>query len=117
MILSVEKDIMNSNIKETAQTFSLEKLTIKQLVSLSIDSAEDSAGYYAKCELVRRGTDNIQDRILIKKNCKESLSIVESKLSTNQNDSSLKQKLLTVVSLIDRLHLEWQKQDLVLKIH
>lgn len=89
--------------------FSLEKLTVQQLLDLTISSYEDAVGFNSRNELIKRGSDNIEVRISIKKACKASVASYES--------SQDKAKLLSSITLLDKLQLEWQKLDLILKNH
>lgn len=97
-----EEKINNTN-------FSLEKLSIQQLIDLTVSSYEDVIGFNSRTELIKRGSDNIEIRIAIKKACKATIASHENVVN--------KSKLLSSISVLDKLQLEWQKQDLVLKNH
>ena len=105
-------------------TFSIEQLSVKQLVDLSVDFSEDQCkGLELRNELIKRGKDNIQTRIQIKKVCRDSVSNIEVLLqkTINENHSNketvklCKSKFLHSVSVLDRLELEWQKYDLSIR--
>ena len=90
---------------------------------LAIDSSDNSfTEIESRQELIRRGNDCIQTRIMIKKSCKKTMSSLEAllnKISTENNNKEIvkpiKNKFLTSVSVLDKLQLEWQKYDLGLK--
>lgn len=106
--------------KEKIVSFSYDQLTIQQLIDLTIDLQENGQeSKEPKQELINRGKDNIQTRILIKKACKTTINTLETPLKQNNINKEVlkasKQKFLTSLSLLDRLQLEWQKYDLGLK--
>lgn len=109
-------NILNKNIN----SFLVEQLTMEQLIELTVDSSENShIETRSKQELIQRGKDDIETRILIKKACKKIISNLELKLNNNtlENDEkdlakTYKNKLLNSVSMLDKLQLEWQKYDL-----
>lgn len=103
---TIEKNA-EEKIKDT--NFSLEKLSIQQLIDLTVSSYEDVVGFNSRTELIKRGSDNIEIRIAIKKACKATIASYEDVVN--------KAKLLNSISTLDKLQLEWQKKDLVLKIH
>ena len=97
------------------------ELSILTLLELGIDSENGSLiEQEVKQELIKRGKDNIQTRILIKKECKKSIASLEAllnKLDTEEQTNkevvkSFKSKFLNSVSILDKLQLEWQKYDL-----
>lgn len=95
-------------------------LSISELINKSLENNPNETINIFKQELIKRGKDNIYTRIEIKKSCKGNISSLEDlikeykekKLNDNNILSALKIKLLDIVSLIDRLQLEWQKYDL-----
>lgn len=100
------------------------ELSIQQIIELAIDSENEQLSLLLKQELVTRGKDNIQARIIIKKCCKSTISDLEGKVKTlNSNNNKVekekaklfKNKFLTSISVLDKLQLEWQKHDLSLK--
>lgn len=104
MVQTAEK--LNQEISQDTN-FSLDKLSVQQLIDLAVSSYEDLSGFNSRVELIKRGKDNIQSRITIKKACKATI------LSHECNSD--KAKLLSSVSVLDKLQLEWQKHDLILK--
>ena len=103
--------------------FLIEQLSVQQLIDLSIDSINDNyIENETRKELINRGKDNIQARIIIKKICRNAITGLESllqKIATENNNKeiikSFKNKFLNSVSMLDRLELEWQKHDLGIK--
>jgi len=108
--------MITANDKKIEDNFSIEKLTAQQLINLAIDSHEDRIGLESRTELIRRGADDIEVRITIKKACKATVLSYEQQIK-NSEESSLKSKFLASVSILDKLQLEWQKKDLILRIH
>lgn len=115
-------------IKAKPKTFFPEDLvetaTDEELRNLAVENTSDSiTGIKARRELIKRGKDNIKERIHIKKSFKlavESyeLSIAEIEKQEIQNERRLslyKSKLLTTIAILDKLQLEWQKYDLALQ--
>ena len=98
-----------------------ESLSIEQLVKYCFDFSNEISSIQFRDELVKRGKDNIQERISIKKLCKRSISEIEILLNTtnqtdkNESTKELKNRFLSLISIVDRLQLEWQKHDLGLK--
>ena len=120
----MEKKLLELENKNEKVIFLIDQLTVKQLVDLSVDSAEDHyIGLESRNELIKRGKDNIQARIQIKKACKDSISSLDLLLQkmTNENNNTkevlklFKNKFLNSISVLDRLELEWQKYDLGIK--
>ena len=101
----------------------LEDYSISELINKSLENDENEKINKFKQELVKKGKDNIYIRIEIKKSCKANVANLEElikeyedkKLNDNKLLRALKIKLLDIVSLIDKLQLEWQKHDLRLR--
>lgn len=105
----------------------LEQLSIQQLLDCALDSFDDPNSGHKFCkELINRGKDNIQSRILIKKSCKAMVAKYENLLNPDSlngtfldNDKKqikiYKNNLLISISILDKLQLEWQKYDLSIK--
>ena len=97
------------------------ELPVDQLIDFAINSNDEYSGHRVREELHKRGKDNIHTRISIKKSCKASIAGLENilkKLEIEVNkglEKSVKSKLLTSVSILDKLQLEWQRYDLGLK--
>ena len=104
--------------KETFQisdAFNLSNLTSQQLIEMVLINDDSADMVKAKHELVNRGKDEMNIRISIKKYCKQL--ILESETSIKECDESLKtskKNFLNLLSLLDRLQLEWQRHDLTL---
>lgn len=107
----------------TNANYLVEQLSIQQLIDLTIDSHEDEyVGLESRKELIKRGKDNIQTRIMIKKSIKEVIASLENllkKIAIESNNKevvkSFKNKFLNSISVLDKLELEWQKYDLGIK--
>lgn len=116
----MEKNLINKESNNSDINFIIEKLTIQQLVDFSTDpECDKQLSQEARQELIRRGMDNIQARITIKKSCKSSITDLEKLITNTQRQDngretlkSFKGKFLTSVSVLDKLQLEWQKHDL-----
>ena len=108
--ISKKEENKNTNIN-----FLFEELSIQQLIDLAIDSDQNKKNELeSKEELIKRGYDNIQARIVIKKSCKATISSLEALLKTIVNGNNkevakeFKNKFLTSISILDKLQLEWQ---------
>lgn len=118
MVTTMEYTTSNVQNKKTIESFSVEQLSTQQLIDLAIDSNDNGHIEIAsRKELIKRGKDNIQTRIQIKKYCKNAISGLEAVLNKNTAENkevlkSSRNKLLTSVSVLDKLQLEWQKYDL-----
>lgn len=116
--LDKEREIENKKIYASGV---LEVLSIQQLIDLSIDIPEDQITLDVRYELIKRGMDNIQNRILIKKLCKSTKSRIEDLIKNSEEEKDknslkiYKNKFLNSVSIIDKLQLEWQKHDIRVK--
>lgn len=105
----------------------LEQLSIQQLLDCALDSFDDPNSGHKFCkELINRGKDNIQARILIKKSCKAMIAKFENLLNPDSSKDTFagndknqiknyRNNLLTSISVLDKLQLEWQKYDLSIK--
>ena len=115
-------EVLEKINKDSSANFLIEQLSVQQLIDLAIDSSNNGyIGLESRKELISRGKDNIQARIVIKKSCKAAISNLEDIFQTLDKESdkelvkSFKNKFLTSVSILDWLQLEWQKHDLGLK--
>ena len=125
MPTAMEHKTLNNQDFNLNGNFLVEKISIQQLIDLAVDSADDHIGLQTKQELIQRGKDSIPLRIQIKKACKQTIANLESVLkeldkgiNINGNKNLLKSyktKFLNLLSIVDRLQLEWQKYDLRLK--
>lgn len=120
----MENKPTSKNNQTLNANFLVGQLTIQQLIDLSIDSTNDNyIENETRKELINRGKDNIQTRIIIKKICRNSISGLEvllQRIATEKNNNkeiikSFKNKFLSSVSILDKLELEWQKHDLGIK--
>ncbi len=123
MTTLTEYKTVNQKVLALSENIVVENLSIQELIELVLDTSNNQIFTASRQELIGRGKDDIKTRILIKKTCKQAISDLEILLkrfeSTNRLDEKnlkfYKTRLLNIVSLLDRLQLEWQKQDLVLK--
>ena len=123
MTILTEYKTVNQKVLALSENIVVENLSIQELIELVLDTSNNQIFTASRQELIGRGKDDIKTRILIKKTCKQAISDLEILLkrfeSTNRLDEKnlkfYKTRLLNIVSLLDRLQLEWQKQDLVLK--
>ena len=125
MTTTMEHKTLNNQNFNLNGNFLVEKISIQQLIDLAVDSANDNIGLQTRQELIQRGKDSIPLRIQIKKACKQTITNLESVLkeldkgiNVNGNKDFLKSyktKFLNLLSVVDRLQLEWQKHDLRLK--
>lgn len=118
---------LNNKSKNLELVNILEQLSIQQLLDCALDSFDDPNSGHKFCkELIIRGKDNIQSRILIKKSCKAMVAKYENLLNPDSlngtfldNDKKqikiYKNNLLILISILDKLQLEWQKYDLSIK--
>lgn len=99
----------------------LKGLSIQELIDLSTDSQTNgSVAIDIRNELINRGKNNIETRIIVKKSCKKNILKFESLLNTFAGENNgkkeviktFKNKFLTSVSIMDKIQLEWQKHDL-----
>ena len=110
------------NTQTISENVYIEKLTVRELISLVLDASDDFTIVRFRQELINRGGDNIQVRIEIKKTCKSVINDLEILLkrfdcesdADKKNSKLYKNKFLNTVSLLDKLQLEWQKHDLIL---
>ena len=101
----------------------VEHLSVQELIDLALHADNDFAIASSRKELINRGKDNIQLRITIKKTCKTAINALETLLKTSDGESITDKKttklyknnFLNTISLLDKLQLEWQKHDLILK--
>ena len=115
--LTKSDQYLSTALSEEGLSGKVESLPINELIALAIRyNGHDNIGLESKQELVKRGKDNIQERIQIKKLLKETISKIDDLLkdkSNNKDDeSTFKSELLIAVSIVDKLQLEWQKHDL-----
>ncbi|OGI19042.1 MAG: hypothetical protein A3B68_07510 [Candidatus Melainabacteria bacterium RIFCSPHIGHO2_02_FULL_34_12] len=97
--------------------------TFEQFISSAINAGDDQTISQVKQEIISQGKDNIQTRIHIKKAIKMAIANLESlikeaeKSNSNKNMAkSLKNRFLTLVSILDKTQLEWQKHDLAIRL-
>lgn len=123
MVAVMDQVTLDIEMKNISSNFSVDQVSIQQLIDLAIDSTGDHIGLETKKELLNRGKDNIHTRIQIKKACKNAISHIEAilkELNCELNSDkavlkSYKNRFLTAVSVLDTLQLAWQKYDLSLK--
>ncbi len=123
MTTLVEYKTLNDRILAYSENVVFEKLTVQELVELAFKPGNDFTIISSRQELINRGKDSIQLRIAIKKLCKITISDLEVLLkrfdpenNTDKKTAKLyKNQFLNTISLLDKLQLEWQKHDLVLK--
>lgn len=123
MTTLMEPKTLNNCILAYSENIVFEKLTAQELIELALKPGNDLTVTSSRQELITRGKDNIQLRIAIKKSCKTAISDLEMVLKRfdfeNNTDKktvkSYKNQFLNVISLLDKLQLEWQKHDLALK--
>lgn len=106
------------------QPFFLKNLSMQDLINHAIenDFNQGTESSY-KQELIDRGKDDIYTRIEIKKSCKVKIAEQEAliqeferrKIHDKKTAHSLKGKLLSTISILDRLQLEWYRHDLKIK--
>ncbi len=117
------KTLSNEKLFSVSEKLLVENLSVQDLINQSIDSEREDINTTLKRELILRGRDDIQSRITIKKTFKNLINDLEFVLKTLDNDDAVnkatvklqKKKFLNMISLFDRLQLEWQKYDLALK--
>lgn len=123
MTTLMEYKTLSDEVLVPAENFLIEKLSIKELIDLALNTDNDFTVVRSRQELISRGKDNIQTRITIKKTCKTAISDLEVLLKrfdceTNTDKATAKlykNKFLNIVSLLDKLQLGWQKHDLFLQ--
>lgn len=115
MALIMEPKILNNEINSS---FILEQISHQQLIELAVNSYDESIGLQTRQELIKRGKDSIPNRIQIKKCGRSILENFEAVLktldtnSTNENTKAYKTRFLNLLSILDKLQLEWQRHDL-----
>lgn len=123
MVKTMDYSVIQKEIFNVANSFNLSQLTLQQLVEINLLNDEPNAASRAKEELVNRGRDEMNTRISIKKYCKQLILESETNLKESSASDSLvvkenlklnKKRFLTLLSLLDRLQLEWQRHDLAL---
>ena len=123
MTTLMEYKTVNNDVLIFPENILIEKLSVPELINLILDADNDLIAVKFRQELINRGKDNIQLRITIKKTCKTAISDLETLLkrfdsgsvADKKNTKLYKNKFLNTVSLLDKLQLEWQKHDLILK--
>ncbi len=109
---------MTTIMESTTLNNSNKTLTTDLNIEQLIESALSTGGNFFRDELIKAGKDNVLARILIKKSCKSLLASIEASLvqlnnsTSNELAKSLKNKFLNLISILDKLQLEWQKYDL-----
>lgn len=97
----------------------LEQFSTQKLIDLFIESQDEQIKHQSRQELINRGKESIQNRIEIKKTCKSSIISLETILNNSETEKtysletikSYKNKFLNLISLVDKVQLEWQKYD------
>lgn len=114
------KTLNNEKLFSVSEKLLVENLSVQDLINQSIQ--DENINIVLKQELILRGRDDIQSRITIKKTFKNLINDLEFVLKTLDNNDddkttvkTQKKKFLNMISLLDRLQLEWQKYDLALK--
>ncbi|MBI2996019.1 MAG: hypothetical protein HYY52_04870 [Candidatus Melainabacteria bacterium] len=120
MIISMDFEIKNEEPL-------IAQLSLQQLIDLVINSDNEQISLKSRQELIARGKDNIPARITIKKLCKalvinleEAIKKIDFEKNMSKRDKSeevklLRSRFLTLISIVDKLQLEWQKHDISLK--
>ena len=123
MTTLMEYKTQNDKVLSVSAKALVEHLSVQELIDLALHADDDFAVVSSRKELINRGKDDIQLRIAIKKTCKTAINNLETLLKTFDSESSTDKKtaklyknnFLNTISLLDKLQLEWQKHDLVLK--
>lgn len=122
MAITMEAETLNKKLGYTNEL--IEQTTINELINCCIDAPTTKNSYEAKEELINGGRDNIRNRIQIKKAFKNIIASLEDILKetdteitgTNKgNLKSYKNRFLSILSILDKIQLEWQKHDLGIK--
>lgn len=108
----------------TISDYQVDKIPNLELVTIASDSASNFLGLRCRHELIERGKDNIPTRIEIKKFCRETIHDLESAISDVEAENiynkdaikSFKTRFLNLLSVLDKLQLEWQKHDIGLNL-
>ena len=119
----MENKTLNDKVLSVSAKALVEKLSVLELIDLALNTDNDFSLVNSRKELINRGKDDIQLRITIKKTCKTVINDLEALLKKVDSESSIdkkaaksyKNKFLNTLSLLDKLQLEWQKHDLILK--
>ena len=123
MTTLMEYKTQNDKVLSISAKDLVEHLSVQELIDLAINADNDFAIASSRKELISRGKDNIQLRITIKKTCKTVINDLETLLKTFDSENRADKKavklyknnFLNTISLLDKLQLEWQKHDLLLK--
>ena len=123
MTTLMEYKTHNDKVLSVSAKDLVEHLSIQELIDLALHADNDFTIASSRKELINRGKDNIQLRITIKKTCKTAINDLETLLKTLDSENRADQKaaklyknnFLSTISLLDKLQLEWQKHDLLLK--
>ena len=123
MTTLMEYKTQNDKVLSISAKDLVEHLSVQELIDLAINADNDFAIASSRKELINRGKDNIQLRITIKKTCKTVINDLETLLKTFDSENRADKKavklyknnFLNTISLLDKLQLEWQKHDLLLK--
>ena len=113
------QQVLNEQIN-TISDYQVDKVSNLELVNTASNLASDFIGLKCRHELLERGKDNIPTRIEIKKLCRETIHDLESAISDPEAENiynkdsikSLKTRFLNLLSILDKLQLEWQKHDI-----
>ena len=123
MVKTMDYLVLQEETFKITNSFNLSQLTLQQLVEIILLHDETLDASRAKEELIIRGRDEMNVRISIKKYCKQLILESEADLKeytpddlqpAKENLKTSKKKFLILLSLLDRLQLEWQRYDLTL---
>ena len=123
MSKTMERTFIQSGAIHLSSNLNFKELSEEQLIDTVVIQEETADAYKSKEELINRGKNEVSKRIIIKKLCKHLILESENRLKENAStDLSSKEaikmqkkRFLTLLSLSDRLQLEWQKYDLALR--
>lgn len=104
--------------------FKIKQTSNSELVIMASNASFSFVSSLCKQELIQRGKDNIKARIEIKKACRELIYNLETAINdpdaentyTEKTIKSFKVTFLNLLSILDKLQLEWQKYDISLNI-
>ncbi len=122
MVTNMKNETLNQlfNLSTLNTSNLIEQFSTQKLIDLAIESQDEQIKQETRKELINRGKESIQNRIEIKKICKASISSLEvilddcevEKIHSKDTVKSYKNKFLSLISLVDKVQLEWQRHDL-----
>lgn len=123
MVTLIEQTTVFKEIGNFDQGILLNQSSISQLINHACNPNESNFSNEIRNELFKRGKDEIFTRIEIKKSLKNLIHDLELVLNDSDLENiynkktikSFKNKFLTVISILDKLQLEWQKYDLKIR--